>query len=341
VTFSGTGATASKSQPEVTLYVYPPNGIGSPIEQIPTTVDDEGNFTATTTTPLPSGSYLVFAEQYSLYHVPGISSPYTITVDATPPKLFLTGPANGSTTSSSPAFVGLAGTADGDQPAVTVDVYSGARATGTPVQTLSATSTDSTGDFSVPASSPLAPGTYTAVATQLDAMGNLGTSNKATFTVPGPMPTTTTTTTPAPTPQPTTTPGGGSPTVPASLAFVGSPSGQSGHVKMTLACRGASGPCSFTVAVTTVEQMSGKRVTAINARASKHQTRQLNVASRRLSVRAGKRVTVTLLPSRAALALLTKFGRLPVQVRVTLASSKQTLNRSLVVRPANRKSRRV
>ncbi|HWE59818.1 MAG TPA: hypothetical protein VG228_09015, partial [Solirubrobacteraceae bacterium] len=84
-----------------------------------------------------------------------------------------------------------------------------------------------------------------------------------------------------------------------------------------------------------------QRVTAINARASKHQTRQLNVASRRLSVRAGKRVTVTLLPSRAALALLTKFGRLPVQVRVTLASSKQTLNRSLVVRPANRKSRRV
>jgi hypothetical protein len=66
---------------------------------------------------------------------------------------------------------------------VTVRIYSGPAATGTPVQTLTDT-TVSTGTFSV-AAQPLANGQYTAQAEQRDSAGNSGLSNTRTFTVQG------------------------------------------------------------------------------------------------------------------------------------------------------------
>jgi len=49
-------------------------------------------------------------------------------------------PANGSSTSEAqPTFSGSAGTAQGDSSLVTIRIYAGAAATGTPVQTLAAT----------------------------------------------------------------------------------------------------------------------------------------------------------------------------------------------------------
>lgn len=97
------------------------------------------------------------------------------------PKVTLAQPADGSTVGAKPMYSGDAGTAPGDLPTVTVNVYSGNKATGSPVQTLSAQA--SGGIWSTMGSVALVDGTYTAVATQSDKAGNTGTSAPVTFTV--------------------------------------------------------------------------------------------------------------------------------------------------------------
>jgi hypothetical protein len=95
----------------------------------------------------------------------------------------LTTPAPGALTGdSTPSFAGVAGTDTGDSTAVTVRVYAGSTVGGTPLQTLTATR-DAAGAFAVDAAQPLADGTYTAQAEQLDAAGNTGRSTAATFAV--------------------------------------------------------------------------------------------------------------------------------------------------------------
>jgi Concanavalin A-like lectin/glucanases superfamily/Bacterial Ig-like domain len=108
------------------------------------------------------------------------------TVDTTPPAITLTQPANGGTSANpTPTFTGQAGTATGDLAAVTVNVYSGSTPSGTPLQTLP-TTRQGDGSYSVPASPPLAPGTYTARAEQQDAAGNTGFSSANAFTITPP-----------------------------------------------------------------------------------------------------------------------------------------------------------
>jgi len=108
---------------------------------------------------------------------------HTWTIDTTPPLVFLTTPADGSsTTDPKPTFSGSAGSANGDSSAVTVLVYSGSSATGTPVRTLSIVA-GLDGSYSAAPSDPLPNGTYTAQAQQMDLAGNTGTSTANTFTV--------------------------------------------------------------------------------------------------------------------------------------------------------------
>ena len=102
--------------------------------------------------------------------------------DTTPPSLTLTDPPDGSTTNdNTPTYDGTAGTAPGDLDTVTVKIYAGATATGSPVQTLSATR--SGGSWTVDGSPALADGTYTAQAEQSDTAGNTGQSAPHTFTI--------------------------------------------------------------------------------------------------------------------------------------------------------------
>src|SRR6202035_2117484 len=110
------------------------------------------------------------------------SSANTFTVDTVAPAVSLTAPANGAwINTATPTFSGAAGTAAGDSSTVTVRVYGGSSATGTPVQTLTATATGS--GWSVSPLSALADGQYTVQAEQGDAAGNQGFSSPATFTV--------------------------------------------------------------------------------------------------------------------------------------------------------------
>ena len=101
--------------------------------------------------------------------------------DTTPPAVSLSTPATGSTMDAAPAFGGTGGTAGGDSSQVTVSIYAGSSASGTPLQTLAA-SVDPSGIFSARTQSALAGGPYTAVASQSDSAGNLGRST-ITFSV--------------------------------------------------------------------------------------------------------------------------------------------------------------
>jgi len=112
---------------------------------------------------------------------------YNLAVDTLPPKVTLTAPAHGSsTTNASPTFAGTAGTASGDPSTVTVRVFSGLDAVGTPVQTLTATR-QGDGSYAVDAAA-LSAGTYTAQASEGDVAGNIGYSSANSFGVNAPAP---------------------------------------------------------------------------------------------------------------------------------------------------------
>jgi large repetitive protein len=112
----------------------------------------------------------------------------SLSVPGTAPAVTVTSPANGATVSTStPTFGGAAGNSFGDSSTVTVRVYSGSSASGTPVQTLM--TSESSGGWSVAPSSSLANGTYTVQAEQDDILGDVGLSTLPhTFTVNNPNP---------------------------------------------------------------------------------------------------------------------------------------------------------
>jgi hypothetical protein len=106
---------------------------------------------------------------------------FATAADWVAPVVTLTAPADGGfTNDTTPTLSGAAGTATGDASTVTLRVYAGTTATGTTLQTLSATRSGATWSATATA---LAAGTYTARATQTDAGGNTGTSATSTFTI--------------------------------------------------------------------------------------------------------------------------------------------------------------
>jgi hypothetical protein len=101
-----------------------------------------------------------------------------------PPALTLDTPAPSNT----PTFAGTAGLDTGDEAAVTVTVRAGSGSGGPQVLSLKTTRDASTGAYAVMPPSALAPGTYTAQATQTDAAGNTATTEPVTFTLAGDAP---------------------------------------------------------------------------------------------------------------------------------------------------------
>ena len=103
-------------------------------------------------------------------------------VDNSAPVVTLDSPAHATATAdSTPTFSGTAAAGPGDSSTVTVRVYSGVDALGTPLQTLSASRQGSS--YAVDATSALVAGTYTAQAEQTDGSGNLARSSANTFAV--------------------------------------------------------------------------------------------------------------------------------------------------------------
>jgi hypothetical protein len=125
---------------------------------------------------------------------------------AAPPSVTIEAPVNGSSTSNQrPLF---SGASSDSEDLVTVEIYAGSSATGTPVQALTPLVPPLLGTWSIEAEAPLAQGRYTAVAEQTNEASETGTSEPVTFTVDTTPPSVTIDAVPSPTNDPTPTLGG-------------------------------------------------------------------------------------------------------------------------------------
>ncbi|HEY6596024.1 MAG TPA: Ig-like domain-containing protein, partial [Asanoa sp.] len=178
-TFSGDAGNQTGDAQTVTVKVYAGTGVsGSPVQTRQATRSG-GSWSVPASPALADGTYTAQAEQQDAAGNTATSAAHSFTIDTTAPAVTLTAPAAGSvSTTATPTFSGAAGNQTGDAQTVTVNVYSGTAATGTPVQTRQATRTGTS--WTVDASPALADGTYTAQAEQQDAAGNTGKSTPAT-----------------------------------------------------------------------------------------------------------------------------------------------------------------
>jgi large repetitive protein len=109
-------------------------------------------------------------------------------------------------------------------------------------------------------------------------------------------------------------------------------------VSLTIGCAG-SGPCTGTAAVTAVEHLSGKRATAVTARAKK-KTVKLTLAHGRYSLSAGRRGTVTLKLTGKAKTLLGKLHKISGKLTLTPTGAKKpAITRTVTFKSAAKKRR--
>ena len=195
-TLSGTSGTALGDgdcggyvEPQrcvVTVRVYAGgSATGTPVATLPAEIAwaRPGTYTAALDVDLPSGQYTAQASQVDSAGLTGTSPARSFTVDRTGPSLSLAKPAaDGWLGAASPRFTGTAGIAPRDERTVTVTVYDGPTAAGTPAYTLTGNSDPATGAYSIalPATED---GIYTAVASQADTLGNSSATPARTFTV--------------------------------------------------------------------------------------------------------------------------------------------------------------
>jgi len=110
------------------------------------------------------------------------------------------------------------------------------------------------------------------------------------------------------------------PTGPGTLTIL-SEKATSNGVDVTLACGGAATQtCTGNVTVTTTEKLRGSTVIAVTA-TSKHRKRVVTLARRSYSLAGGKSITLKLKLKRKGKALVKRFGKLPVIVKITQVNS--------------------
>jgi hypothetical protein len=178
--FSGTASTAFEASNAVTVRVYSSSS-GALVQTLTTTAGADGSFSVAPSGPLPNGVYSAVASQQDPLGQTNNSATVTFTLGIVAPPISLNSLGGAPLINSSPTFTGRAGTRVVDAHSVAVLIYSGATASGSPVQ-ASTVAVNPDGSFSVPVPSPLADGRYTAIARQ-ESFGTTGFSNPVTFRV--------------------------------------------------------------------------------------------------------------------------------------------------------------
>lgn len=160
------------------------DGEGREVQRPPVTPERENELWSATAAHLPDGMYTAEATQTNLFKETGRAN-VTFTVDTTPPQVSLTTPSNGSSSNGpSQPVGGSAGTASGDLPAITIQLYAGeAIGPQAPMVTLGV---QASGGSWAATLGGLGPGTYTTQATQRDQAGNTGVTSPVTFTIIAP-----------------------------------------------------------------------------------------------------------------------------------------------------------
>jgi len=162
--FSG---TASEAEP-VTVRVYSgPKAEGAVVASVTASVSGGKWASAALATALADGEYTAVAgEPSGLGNAEGKSAPVMFVVNTKPPTVIV----NEVPSPSNAVKPSFTGTASESEP-VTVKVYKGSKAEGTPVATVVATV--SSGKWASPAlSTPLADGLYTVIASEPSSLGN-------------------------------------------------------------------------------------------------------------------------------------------------------------------------
>ena len=143
----GTAGTAAGDDATVELDLWSGTDTsGTPAQTLTGSVESDGSWSVTTDA-LEDGTYTVRAGQSDTAGNTGRSAPVTFTVattvaDTTAPEVSITTPSTGAAVSSAGWSVsGTGGTAQGDEPSVTLDVFSGTATSGAPVSSTSATVT--------------------------------------------------------------------------------------------------------------------------------------------------------------------------------------------------------
>jgi len=177
---AGSAGNAEGDSATVTVKIWSGTGTsGSPLHTL--AVTRSGGTWSTTAPTLSDGIYTARAEQSDTSANTGFSSANTFTVDTSAPAVTLVDPADGSSTSNTtPALAGAAGALAGDSSMVTVKIWPGSVASGSPLHTLVAMRSGGSWSMTAPA---LGDGTYTARAEQSDVAANVGVSAASTFTV--------------------------------------------------------------------------------------------------------------------------------------------------------------
>jgi uncharacterized protein (DUF2141 family) len=178
--FAGGGGGASGDSGTVTLTIYAGSSPGGTIVQTLHPKVSSGSWSAGPAATLVDGTYTAVAEQSDEAGNTGTGNPSTFTVDTVAPLVTLNALASLGN-SATPTFTGDAGTADQDSAAVTVKIYKGMSASGSPAQTLVTGASGAT--WSATPGAGLADGVYTAIAQQSDQAGNTGSSSTSTFTI--------------------------------------------------------------------------------------------------------------------------------------------------------------
>jgi subtilisin-like proprotein convertase family protein len=177
---SGIAGNAAGDSTTMTVKIWSGTGTsGSPLYTLATT--RSGGSWSTDAPTLAQGTYTARAEQSDSASNTGFSSANTFTVDTTAPAVTLVDPGDGSSTNdATPALGGAAGALAGDSSMVTVKIWSGSIASGSPMHTLTTVRFGGSWSMTAPA---LGDRTYTARAEQSDVAANLGVSAPSTFTI--------------------------------------------------------------------------------------------------------------------------------------------------------------
>jgi hypothetical protein len=186
--FGGQADTAPEDIPSVTLKIYEGSSTsGNPFRSVSASVSEEGTWSTAPVEHLADGTYTAQAVQSDEAGHTGVSATTTFTVDTTPPVVTVSFPASGSSTTGVSQLVkGTAGTATGDLPSVTVQLFSGASIGGqAPLESIVVGVSE--GEWNTTFGG-LTPGVYTVRAEQSDEAGNVGSSAPITFTINPPPP---------------------------------------------------------------------------------------------------------------------------------------------------------
>ncbi len=179
--FTGSAGTNPGDLNLITITIYSgTTAAGPPVETFTATASG-GFYSQQVAQPLtPGATYTAQASQADAAGNIGVSGATTFFVAQSSVAITLL-PVPTPTTDAAPIFGGGADSAPGAGSTITVNLYRGASATGTPVEVL--TTTASNGIYAVTASPALTDGIYTAQASQLNSSGQIETSGTTTFTL--------------------------------------------------------------------------------------------------------------------------------------------------------------